>query len=126
MEFLPDSGHAVPDESGDTMSRRARRNHTPAFIVVVEAHQAGLRDRCRHRMESIEPAGIGNELQPDQYWAGRVGGGRPWANRPMHSSNFGAIVSPIGGVIIGEASPMPDCAVRELDDDAHADRLWLR
>jgi hypothetical protein len=35
------------------------------------------------------------------------GGGRPWANRLMHSSNFGAIVSPIGGVIIGEASPMP-------------------
>ncbi len=33
-------------------------------FVVVEAHQAGLRDRCRHRMESIEPAGIGNELPP--------------------------------------------------------------
>src|SRR6266567_228267 len=33
-------------------------------LVVVEAHQAGLRDRCRHRMESIEPAGIGNELWP--------------------------------------------------------------
>src|ERR1700737_5664249 len=31
-------------------------------FVVVEAHQAGLRDRCRHRMESVEPAGIGNEL----------------------------------------------------------------
>ena len=35
MEFLPDSGHAVPDESGDTMSRRARRNHTPAFKAKV-------------------------------------------------------------------------------------------
>src|SRR5271156_5955407 len=33
-------------------------------LVVVEAHQAGLRDRCRHRVESIEPAGIGNELWP--------------------------------------------------------------
>src|ERR1700677_1538040 len=33
-------------------------------LVVVEAHQAGLRDRCRHRVESIEPAGIGNELRP--------------------------------------------------------------
>src|SRR6266700_1402682 len=32
-------------------------------LVVVEAHQAGLRDRCRHRMESIEPAGIRNELR---------------------------------------------------------------
>ena len=33
-------------------------------FVVVEAHQAGLRDRCRHRMEAIEPASIGNELWP--------------------------------------------------------------
>src|ERR1700736_6068332 len=33
-------------------------------FVVVEAHQAGLRDRCRYRVESIEPAGIGNELWP--------------------------------------------------------------
>ncbi len=33
-------------------------------FVVVEAHQAGLRDRCRHRVESVEPAGIGNELWP--------------------------------------------------------------
>ena len=35
MEFLPDSGHAVPSESGETMSRRARRNHTPAFKAKV-------------------------------------------------------------------------------------------
>src|ERR1700730_4537658 len=33
-------------------------------LVVVKAHQAGLRDRCRHRVESIEPAGIRNELRP--------------------------------------------------------------
>src|ERR1700683_3161297 len=33
-------------------------------LVVVKAHQAGLRDRCRHRVESIEPPGIGNELRP--------------------------------------------------------------
>src|SRR3954452_5064015 len=33
-------------------------------LVVVEAHQAGLGDRCRHRVESVEPAGIGNELRP--------------------------------------------------------------
>src|SRR5258706_9100908 len=33
-------------------------------FIVVEAHQASLRDRCRHRVESIEPAGIGNELRP--------------------------------------------------------------
>src|SRR5438477_5308238 len=33
-------------------------------FVVVEAHQAGLRDRRRHRVEPVEPAGIGNELWP--------------------------------------------------------------
>src|SRR5271170_2244758 len=32
-------------------------------FVVVEAYQAGLRDRCRHRVESIEPASIWNELR---------------------------------------------------------------
>src|ERR1043165_200292 len=35
MEFLPDSGHAVPSESGETMSKRPRRNHTPAFKAKV-------------------------------------------------------------------------------------------
>ena len=35
MEFLPDSGHAVPRESGETMNRRPRRNHTPAFKAKV-------------------------------------------------------------------------------------------
>ena len=35
MEFLPDNGHAVPRESGETMSRRPRRNHTPAFKAKV-------------------------------------------------------------------------------------------
>src|SRR5687767_8857473 len=33
-------------------------------FVVVEAHQAGLGDRCRHCMEAVEPARIGNELWP--------------------------------------------------------------
>ena len=35
MEFLPDCGHAVTCESGETMKRRARRNHTPAFKAKV-------------------------------------------------------------------------------------------
>jgi hypothetical protein len=35
VEFLPDSGHAVPVESGDTMSKRTRRTHTPAFKAKV-------------------------------------------------------------------------------------------
>ena len=34
-KFLPDSGHAVSRESGETMSRRPRRNHTPAFKAKV-------------------------------------------------------------------------------------------
>src|ERR1700686_581902 len=33
--FLPDGGHAVARESGETMSRRPRRNHTPAFKAKV-------------------------------------------------------------------------------------------
>ncbi len=35
MEFLLDSGHAVARESGEIMSRRPRRNHTPAFKAKV-------------------------------------------------------------------------------------------
>ena len=35
MEFLPDGRHAVACESGATMQRRARRNHTPAFKAKV-------------------------------------------------------------------------------------------
>ena len=35
MEFLPDGGHAVPCESGETLNRRPRRNHTPGFKAKV-------------------------------------------------------------------------------------------
>ena len=35
MEFLPDSGHAVPNELGETMNRRPRRNHTATFKAKV-------------------------------------------------------------------------------------------
>jgi len=35
VEFLPDSGHAVLGESGETKSRRPRRNHTPDFGAKV-------------------------------------------------------------------------------------------
>ena len=35
MEFLPDSEHAVPNESEETMNRRPRRNHTPTFKVAA-------------------------------------------------------------------------------------------
>jgi hypothetical protein len=45
VEFLPDSGHGVPSESGETMSRRLR-NHTPDFKAKVGA--------CRHQTRPAE------------------------------------------------------------------------
>src|SRR5271157_57965 len=48
---------------GMNLDRTPDRTGYHRVLVVVEAHQAGLRDRCRHRVESIEPAGIGNELR---------------------------------------------------------------
>jgi hypothetical protein len=35
VEFLPDNGHALSRESGETVSRRPRRNHTPALKAKV-------------------------------------------------------------------------------------------
>ena len=34
------------------------------IFVVIEPDKAGLGDRGWHRMEAVEPAGIGNKLQP--------------------------------------------------------------
>ena len=48
---------------GVNFDRAADSAGSYRVLVVVEAHQAGLRDRCRHRMEAIEPAGIRNELR---------------------------------------------------------------
>jgi len=45
----------------DGPSDRARCHRV---FIVVEAHQAGLRDRRWHRVEAVEPASIGNELRP--------------------------------------------------------------
>jgi transposase len=44
VEFLPDGEHAGACESGETMQRRPRRNHTPAFKAKV-ALAAIKRDR---------------------------------------------------------------------------------
>src|SRR5271170_5100357 len=49
---------------GMNFDRSSDRTGGHRVFVVVEARQAGLRDRCRHRVESIELAGIGNELRP--------------------------------------------------------------
>jgi transposase len=35
VEFLPEGGHAVPIGTGETMSRRPRRNHAPVFKAKV-------------------------------------------------------------------------------------------
>ena len=45
----------------DRTSDRAGRHRV---FVVVEPYKTGLRDRCRHCVESIEPASIRNELGP--------------------------------------------------------------
>jgi hypothetical protein len=47
---------------GLDLDRSSDRAGCDRVLVVVEAHQAGLRDRGRHRVEAIEPAGIGDEL----------------------------------------------------------------
>src|SRR3712207_7621256 len=50
------------------MIRRPPRStlfpYTTLFRSVVEAHEAGPGDRGRHRMEAIEPAGIGDQARP--------------------------------------------------------------
>ena len=46
MKFLPDGGRAVACESGATMQRRPRRNHTPAFkanVALAAVKRAGLK-----------------------------------------------------------------------------------
>src|SRR5262245_52707428 len=48
---------------GMNLDRTPDRTGRHRVLVVVEAHQAGLRDRRLHRVESIEPASIGNELR---------------------------------------------------------------
>src|SRR6266480_8161815 len=49
---------------GMNLDRTPDRTGRHRVLVVVEAHQAGLRNGCRHRVESIEPTGIGNEPRP--------------------------------------------------------------
>src|SRR5438105_12228173 len=49
---------------GMNLDRTPDRAGSYRVFIVVEAYQAGLRDRCRHRVESVEPARIGNELRP--------------------------------------------------------------
>jgi hypothetical protein len=45
-------------------------------FVVIEPDKAGLGDRGWHRMEAVEPAGIGNKLQPLQSLGPHIAGRR--------------------------------------------------
>src|SRR3954453_4001926 len=49
---------------GMNLDRMPDRTGHHRVLVVIEAHQAGLRDRRLHRVEAIELASIGNELRP--------------------------------------------------------------
>ena len=53
-----------PVRIGMNLDWPSNRAGSDRVFVVVEAHQAGLRDRCRDGMEAVEPARIGNELWP--------------------------------------------------------------
>jgi hypothetical protein len=54
VEFLPDGGHAVACESGATLQRRPRRNHTPAFKAKV-ALAAVKGDRTLAQQFDVHP-----------------------------------------------------------------------
>ena len=49
---------------GTDLDRAADRARGDRVAVVVEAHQAGLGDRRRHRVEAVEAAGIGHQARP--------------------------------------------------------------
>ena len=49
---------------GMDLDRAPDRAGGHRVLVVVETHQAGLGHRRRHSVESVEPAGIGDELRP--------------------------------------------------------------
>jgi transposase len=79
VEFLPDKGHAVPCESGETMKRRPRRNHTPAFKTKV-ALAAVKGDR------TLDQQAEQFDVHPNQItsWKAQLEGGncrRFWARR---------------------------------------------
>src|SRR3979411_1124983 len=52
---------------GMDLDRTPYRAGDHGVFVVVEAHQAGLRDRRRHGMEPVEPTSIGNKLRPFRF-----------------------------------------------------------
>src|SRR5215207_3471148 len=49
---------------GSDLDRPPDRAGADRVAVIVEPHEAGLRDRGRHRMEAAEAARIGHERRP--------------------------------------------------------------
>ena len=45
MEFLPNRGHSVPIESGETMSSRPRRNHLARAVIKGDRTLAELAEQ---------------------------------------------------------------------------------
>jgi hypothetical protein len=66
--MITDDPAVLPDHDavriGLDLDRTANRARGYRVFVVVKAHQAGLGDRCRHRVEAIESAGIRHKLRP--------------------------------------------------------------
>jgi hypothetical protein len=75
-KFLPESGHAVPSKSEETMGRRVRRNHTPAFksmvafaairgeITLTQLLSILTSTRTRHGVEGLLQEGAGKPTSP--------------------------------------------------------------
>jgi hypothetical protein len=77
VEFLPDNGHAVPRESGETMTRRPRRNHTPAFKAKVAL--AAVKVDRRPILTGIQSFDPGTVLPSSLHWELRAQGLAPIA-----------------------------------------------
>ena len=72
MEFLPDSGHAVSRELGETMSRRTRRNHTPGFKAKVALAAIKAIERWLRLPEQFDVCVIPNQVTS---WKAQLEGG---------------------------------------------------
>ena len=65
--MLADHPPILPDLDplgvGPDLDRTTDRRGRDRVFVAVEAHEAGLGDRRRHRMEAVEPAGVADEVR---------------------------------------------------------------
>src|SRR6202790_5279418 len=119
--MLGDNAPVLADHNairiGMDLDRPADRAGRYRVLVVVEPHQAGLRDRCRHRMEAVEPAGIGNELRPLylEHLPDRLFGQLRMAMRPGVGDAF--IEQPAIHLVVGlEPQPWREEALTDKPD----------